>query len=48
MNVRNDWSFLQQRYGTMLVGASVPAGNSLSIIKEELTLAWFYEPKNRD
>jgi hypothetical protein len=48
MNVRNDWPFLQRLYGTMLVGASIPAGNNLSIIKEELTFALFYDPKTRD
>lgn len=45
MNVRNDWSFLQRRYETMMVGASVPAGNILSIIKQELICAWLYDPK---
>jgi len=34
MDVRNHLPFLQQRYGAMLVGASVPAGNSLPNIEE--------------
>jgi hypothetical protein len=29
MNARNDWSFLQRLYRTMLVGASIPAGKEL-------------------
>jgi len=48
MNVRNEWSSLQRLYETMLVAASVPGGNTLSIIKEELISAWLYDPKNSD
>jgi len=45
MDIRNYWVFSRRLYETMLVAASVPAGNSLSITKDELTSAWLYDPK---